>query len=85
MRHGHESAGRRPAAGEEKPSAEGISGWLAGRLPEDWFETAPTVTIDRDEILIVGRLSPPELPEGEDEVSRAAEKRRHESKGKEKR
>ncbi len=72
MRHGHESAGRRPAAGEEKPSAEGISGWLAGRLPEDWFETAPTVTIDRDEILIVGRLSPPELPEGEDEVSRAA-------------
>jgi hypothetical protein len=33
-----------------------ISGWLAGRLPDDWFESAPEVTVDRDEVLVVGRL-----------------------------
>jgi hypothetical protein len=38
---------------------------LAGRLPDAWFEGAPTVTVDRDEILIVGRVPVPDLPEGE--------------------
>ncbi len=33
-----------------------IQGWFAGRLPDDWFEAAPEVTTDRDEILVVGRL-----------------------------
>jgi hypothetical protein len=57
---------------EEKPSVEGLAGWLAGRLPDAWFEGAPAATVDRDEILIIGTVSPPEVPEGADEVTRAA-------------
>ncbi|MDQ1683654.1 MAG: hypothetical protein QOC82_391 [Frankiaceae bacterium] len=34
-----------------------ITGWLSGRLPEDWFTGEPEVTVDRDEILVVGRLA----------------------------
>jgi len=36
---------------------ESISNWLTGRLPDEWFEGAPEVTVDRDEILVVGRLA----------------------------
>ncbi len=49
---------------EEKPSVDGLAGWLAGRLPDPWFEAAPSVVVDRDEILIVGRLSRPRCPTG---------------------
>jgi hypothetical protein len=65
-------AGRPPGPAEEKPSVEGLAGWLVGRLPDDWFEGPPTVVVDRDEILIVGRLSPPEIPDGADDVTAAA-------------
>jgi hypothetical protein len=54
---------------EEKASVDGLTGWLAGRLPDPWFEDAPSVVVDRDEILIVGRVSPPEVAEGADEVT----------------
>lgn len=37
--------------------SESISSWLSGRLPEEWFEAAPEVTVDRDEILVVGRIA----------------------------
>ena len=37
-------------------SAEKLRGWLAGRLPQDWFEGEPEITVDRDEVVIVGRL-----------------------------
>jgi hypothetical protein len=73
MRAGHERTGRgRHAGGEEKPSTDGLAGWLAGRLPEAWFEGPPAVTVDRDEIVIVGRVAPPALPEDGDDVSRSA-------------
>jgi hypothetical protein len=36
--------------------SENVSAWLAGRLPGDWFEAAPEVSVDRDEIIVVGRL-----------------------------
>ncbi len=36
-------------------------GWFAGRLPSDWFVAAPEVTIDREEIIVVGELAAPEL------------------------
>jgi hypothetical protein len=39
-----------------------LSGWFAGRIPADWFEGAPTVTADREEILVMGTLSEPDLP-----------------------
>jgi hypothetical protein len=41
---------------------EELSGWFAGRVPPDWFVGAPTVTADREEILVVGTLADPELP-----------------------
>lgn len=40
---------------------EEISGWFAGRIPAEWFVGAPTVTADREEIMVVGALSEPEL------------------------
>ena len=40
---------------------EELSGWFAGRIPAEWFEGAPTVTADREEIYVVGTLSEPEL------------------------
>lgn len=39
-----------------------VQGWFAGRVPEDWFVGAPTVTADREEIMVIGTLAPPELP-----------------------
>jgi hypothetical protein len=40
--------------------SEKFTSWLSGRLPDDWFEGTPEVTVDRDEILVVGRLTAPE-------------------------
>ena len=43
-------------------SIDELSGWFAGRIPADWFAGTPEVLSDRDEILVVGTLSDPELP-----------------------
>ena len=37
---------------------EKVRGWLSGRLPQDWFDTAPEVVVDREEITVIGTLSP---------------------------
>src|SRR5579863_3016435 len=37
-----------------------VQAWCAGRLPEDWFTEPADVTVDREEITIVGALSEPE-------------------------
>ena len=41
---------------------EEFSGWFAGRIPAEWFEGPPAETADREEIMVVGALSEPELP-----------------------
>ena len=41
-----------------------IAGWFAGRLPDGWFTGAPSVTVDDKQILVVGTLTEPALPEG---------------------
>ena len=41
---------------------EELSGWFAGRIPAEWFVGPPAVTVDREEIMVVGTLSEPELP-----------------------
>jgi hypothetical protein len=46
-----------------------IRGWLHGRLPADWFEAAADITIDREEITVVGRLA---APAGADDAERSA-------------
>ena len=42
------------------PPADDAAAWLAGRLPDDWFVGEPTVTVDREEIVVVGELPAPE-------------------------
>jgi hypothetical protein len=37
-----------------------IEAWLGGRVPAEWFVTAPQVTVDREEISVLGELSAPE-------------------------
>jgi hypothetical protein len=49
-----------------------IAGWVAGRLPDGWFEGAPEVTVDREELLIVGRLPDVELAEATPAATAAA-------------
>lgn len=39
------------------PGAKDAADWFAGRLPEGWFDGAPSVTVDRDEIVVVGTLA----------------------------
>lgn len=55
------------AQAEQEPG--GIEGWFAGRLPDGWFESPPEITVDRDEILVVGRVPAPDS--GTDEAGRA--------------
>jgi hypothetical protein len=44
------------------PSADDAAAWLTGRLPDDWFVGTPTVTVDREEIIVTGELAAPEAP-----------------------
>jgi hypothetical protein len=37
-------------------SEEEIQGWFAGRVPGEWFTGPPEVSIDREEILVMGTL-----------------------------
>jgi hypothetical protein len=45
------------------PERDEIAGWFAGRLPDGWFTGAPSVTIDEGQIVVVGTLTEPVLPE----------------------
>ncbi|MFC5993897.1 hypothetical protein ACFQE5_06705 [Pseudonocardia hispaniensis] len=53
------------------PGAQDAPAWLHGRLPEGWFVGAPDVTIDREEIVIVGELPPVEGEFEDSEAGRA--------------
>jgi hypothetical protein len=56
-----------PRREEEPPSADGIGGWFAGRLPDEWFDGDVQVEVDRDEVLVVGTLASPAA--GDDPVA----------------
>ena len=58
------------ATKQPDPSRE-LAAWFTGRLPDGWFTGAPDVTIDRDEILVVGVLPEPDAAKGEDAETRA--------------
>ncbi len=49
-----------------------VRGWLSGRLPAEWFSGSLDLTIDRDEITIVGKRATPALPDDASDVARAA-------------
>lgn len=48
-----------------------IKGWVAGRVPADWYEGTPEVTVDRDEIVVIGTLKRAKV-EGNDDAQKAA-------------
>ena len=55
----------------EVPPADDAPAWFAGRLPDDWFTAAPKITVDREEITVVGEL-PALAEEFPDEAAQAA-------------
>ncbi|MFJ5219413.1 hypothetical protein ACIP98_32500 [Streptomyces sp. NPDC088354] len=51
---------------------EALRGWLAGRLPAGLFAELLDVTVDREEITVVGRIPEPELDAEASQVEREA-------------
>jgi hypothetical protein len=68
---GHGGRGRGRWQETEPPSADDAAAWFGGRLPDGWFVSGPQVTVDREEIIVVGEL--PALTEQyEDDAARAS-------------
>ncbi|MGW0944953.1 hypothetical protein ACWD4O_20715 [Streptomyces sp. NPDC002623] len=51
---------------------EKLRGWFAGRLPDDLFDELTEVTVDREEITVVGRIPAPRLAEDAPAAEREA-------------
>ena len=51
---------------------EQIAGWIHGRLPDDWFTEPADVSVDRDEIVVIGRIAVPDGAEGSTDEAREA-------------
>ena len=49
-----------------------LRGWFAGRIPDDWFTGPLEVTVDREEILVVGDLAEVKAAKGAGEAEAAA-------------
>jgi hypothetical protein len=69
---GRGPGGRGSGRSADLPPVGDLEGWLAGRLPDGWFTGTPEVTVDREEILVLGELAAPATPEGADDAARAA-------------
>src|SRR5215207_1679293 len=41
-----------------------LRGWFAGRIPDDWFTAPLEVTVDREEILVIGTLPDLKIAKG---------------------
>jgi hypothetical protein len=48
-----------------------LRGWFSGRLPDDWFDGAPEVVLDREEISVIGRLTEPKIVANASEAERS--------------
>lgn len=67
-RHGRSGGGRRgrgfgrPGGWQQAdlPPADDAASWFQGRLPSDWFVGEPQVSVDREEIVVIGELPPVE-------------------------
>ncbi|HVA61024.1 MAG TPA: hypothetical protein VNG13_10895 [Mycobacteriales bacterium] len=51
-----QAPGARSDRADDTEPAEAVTAWLTGRLPDAWFDGTPEVSVDRDEILVVGVL-----------------------------
>ncbi len=70
--HGHRRGGGprgprgfgRPGGWQQAdlPSADDAAAWFTGRLPSDWYVGTPSVSVDREEIIVSGELPPVETP-----------------------
>ena len=67
---GRGSGGRGQEAAPPVERAE-VAGWFAGRLPDAWFTGPVELTIDRDEITVVGALPEPSSGDGAPAAARA--------------
>ncbi len=74
MRHHFERGRGRRGAGfgrpggwqqADLPPADDAPAWFAGRLPDGWFTGPPSVSVDREEIVVIGELPPVDRAEGE--------------------
>src|SRR5690242_6413253 len=75
-RHGGRGFGR-PGGWQQAdlPPADDAAAWFGGRLPDGWYTGAPTVTVDREEITVIGELPAPEVAidvEGDTDAARQA-------------
>jgi hypothetical protein len=53
------------SSSQETPSAEEtLRAWFAGRLPDGWFTGPPDITVDREEVTVIGMLSAPDVAGG---------------------
>jgi hypothetical protein len=52
--------------------AEKLRGWFSGRLPEGLFEGPPEVIVDREEITVIGRITPPPIAADASDAERGA-------------
>jgi hypothetical protein len=55
----------RPGGWQQRdlPDATEAADWFAGRIPDEWFTGQPQVTVDRDEITVIGELPAPDSGE----------------------
>jgi hypothetical protein len=72
----HGGRGHRGRGGWQQadlPSADDAAAWFTGRLPDGWFVESPRVTVDREEITVVGELPALEGDFPDDAARSAAE------------
>ncbi len=53
-------------------TSDELRGWLTGRLPQDWFVGPVEITVDREEITVVGTLEAPSTADGASPAEQAA-------------
>jgi hypothetical protein len=60
-------------ASEGSPASAGekLRAWFKGRVPGDWFNGAPEITLDREEISVIGPLAAPEAAADATDAERA--------------
>ncbi len=56
-----------------------IKAWVLGRLPDDWFTEQPDIEVDRDEIVVVGRIPQPAIDDSDPEDRAVADRSRIEA------
>jgi hypothetical protein len=64
----------------DQPDATDAADWIAGRLPEDWFNGDPDIVIDREEITVIGRLPDADGAENEARASGRAARFREQTR-----